>query len=38
MEKLTNALLLKEKAPRSHVALAYGIGGLLIGMLVLVKD
>lgn len=37
MEKLTDAVLLKETAPRGTVAIVYGVAGLLIGMLVLGK-
>ncbi|AAG00438.1 P10 membrane protein [Pseudomonas phage phi13] len=35
MNKVTNALLLKDEAPRSHVAIAYGLIGLVVGAFVL---
>lgn len=35
MDKLTNALMLKDEAPRSHVAMIYGVAGIAIGMFVL---
>lgn len=35
MNKITDALLLKDEAPRSHVALTYGIAGLIVGVLFL---
>lgn len=37
MDTLTNAILLKDAAPRSHVAVAYGVAGLLVGILVFGK-
>lgn len=38
MNKITDALTLKDTAPRSHVAMVYGIGGLIIGTLFLSGD
>lgn len=35
MDTLTNAIMLRNEAPRSHIALTYGIAGLLVGMLFL---
>lgn len=35
MDKITNAVLLRNDAPRSHVALTYGIAGILVGVLFL---
>lgn len=35
MEKVTNALMLKEESPRSHVAIFYGLTGLIVGTLFL---
>lgn len=35
MDKLVDAALLKESAPRSHIAMTYGIAGLMVGMLFL---
>lgn len=35
MNKITDALLLKDEVPRSHVALTYGIAGLIVGALFL---
>lgn len=35
MNKITSALLLKEEASRGHVAIVYGLVGLVIGTLVL---
>lgn len=37
MDTITNALTLKEEAPRSHVALAYISIGLLVGTFFLSK-
>lgn len=35
MEKITDALTLKDTAPRSHVAMTYGLIGLFVGAFVL---
>lgn len=35
MEKITDALMLKETAPRSNVAITYGLIGLIVGVVFL---
>lgn len=37
MDTITNAIMLKEETPRSHVALAYFSIGLLVGTFFLSK-
>lgn len=37
MDTITNALMLKEEAPRSHVAITYFSIGLLVGAFFLSK-
>lgn len=35
MDKITDALMLKDTAPRSTVAITYGLIGLIVGVMVL---